>query len=65
MPVFATIRELGSGKKYETATNYNMSQNNSSETNPVISAHKVNTDSESETCILTQEKDQDLDCSLN
>ena len=56
MLVFDAIPELGNGKKYDTATNFNMSESNSVETNSIMGAPENITDEESETCILTQEE---------
>ena len=54
MPVFNTFQKLGNGWKYETFANIRMSEKDSSESNPFKSAHQSNTDTDSETRILTQ-----------
>ena len=56
MPVFEATGKIGNRKKYETTTKVNMSESNSSEYNSVMSAQEINTDNESEACILTQEE---------
>ena len=60
MPVFDTIRELRNGKMYETATNTNIREDNSSETNLIKSAHECNTDNESKTRNSIQEVDEQM-----
>ena len=54
MPVSDTLEEAGKGEKYETVTNDKLSESNSSETNPIISAYENNTNKGSEGRILTQ-----------
>ena len=55
MPVFDTFQVLGKHKNYETVVYTRVSESNSSEANPIRSAHKSNTDTESQTRILSQE----------
>ena len=54
MPVFETTRKLGSGKIYETAANFIMSEIITPENNPVMSTREINTDNESKARIFTQ-----------
>ena len=56
MPVSETPQNLRNGKIYETAVNTSISENDSSEANPNMSAHETDTDIESETRILTQQE---------
>ena len=56
MPFFETTRKLRNGWKYEIGAISFMSENNSSETNPIKSAKKINTDNESRACILIQKE---------
>ena len=56
MPAFDTVRESRSEKKYETATNTNLSESNSSETKPIMNAHLDDIKNESEARIPTQEE---------
>ena len=42
-------------KKYETATNVNMSKRDCSKTNPIIAAHEDNVHNESELRILIEQ----------
>ena len=56
MLVFDSIQEVGSGKRTETVATTRMSENYSSEANPIKNAHESNTDTEYETRIWTQEK---------
>ena len=53
--MYASFGELGEGRKFKATTNFTMSENDGSETNPIMSAHENNTDKESETRILSRE----------
>ena len=55
MLAFDTVRNLRNEKKYEPATNANMSENSSSGNNPAMSTHQDDFNSESEARIPTQE----------
>ena len=56
MQYFDSIRQLRSAKEYETATSINMSESNSSESNPIIKARERNIDDEPEVHVQTQEE---------
>ena len=54
MTLSDTLEETRKGEKYETVTNNNLSESNSSEPNSIMSALENNTDNESKGRILTQ-----------
>ena len=56
MQAFDSIREVENGKKYDTASNTTLSENNSSEGSPVMNSHKTNQNGSPENRVLTQEE---------
>ena len=69
MLAFDAVSILRNNKKFETATNTNMSENSSSGNSPVMSNHKDGVNSNTEARILTQEEvkqaDKELRCSTD
>ena len=56
MRVFDTVREMRIGRNYDADNDMNLSENNSSESSRITSAHGDNINNKSEARLLTQEE---------